>query len=239
MNRHNFLSSLSLARRGGMLEIGDEPVAAIARAHHARVIFVAKDAADNTKRRADHLADTGNCILLTVPYTKAELGQTTGRASAALLAITDIGFANTLVRQLAQNDPGAYDAARQRMELKAKRAAQRKREQLQHEKNVKSGKLHKRKPTASVVPNAPAAPAAQTSERRPSEPHHPQKIRKPTSYRGEGHSPAKGRNFAGPGSSRRNSASSGQRTRKRSNSQNRFPGSHPVKKGKGSPTRNG
>lgn len=233
MNRHNFLSSLSLARRGGMLEVGDEPVASVARAHHARVIFVAEDAADNTKRRADHLADTGNCILLTVPYTKAELGEHTGRSSVALLAITDIGFANTLVRQLAQSNPTAYDAARQRMELKAKRAAQRKREQLQHEKNVKTGKLHKRKPSV------PEPPAVQTSERKPSEPHRPKMSGKSVPHRGEGHTQGNSRNYSGRGAPRPNNASSGHRTRKRTNSQNRFAGSRPVKKGKGSSSRKG
>lgn len=233
MNHHNFLSSLSLARRGGMLEVGDEPVAAIARAHHARVIFVAEDAADNTKRRANHLADTGNCILLTVPYTKAELGQHIGRSSVALLAVTDIGFANTLVRQLAQNDPAAYDAARQRMELKAKRANQRKREQLQHEKNIKTGKLHKRKPNALV------SRAGQSSESTASKPNRPKIADKSISHDGQEHTHGRGRTFTGRGAPHRTHASSGHRTHKRANPQNRFAGSRPVKKGKGSPSRKG
>ena len=44
------LQYLSIARKGGMAELGEEPVGAAARAKKARVIFVAQDAAPSSGR---------------------------------------------------------------------------------------------------------------------------------------------------------------------------------------------
>ena len=48
------LHLLGLAKKAGRLEIGEEPVGAAARAHQARVLLLAADAAPNTVRRAAH-----------------------------------------------------------------------------------------------------------------------------------------------------------------------------------------
>lgn len=45
------LQYLSIARKGGMAELGEEPVGAIARAGKAYLILVAADASDHTWRR--------------------------------------------------------------------------------------------------------------------------------------------------------------------------------------------
>ena len=46
------LNYLSLARKAGFTELGEEPAGAAARAQHARLIIVANDAGDHTWRRA-------------------------------------------------------------------------------------------------------------------------------------------------------------------------------------------
>ena len=46
------LSLLALARKGGIAELGEEPVGGAARGGKAYVILVAKDASDHTWRRA-------------------------------------------------------------------------------------------------------------------------------------------------------------------------------------------
>ena len=94
MNRNEqFLSLIGLCLRGRNLEVGEEPVEAVARARDARVLLLASDAADNTARRVQHFAEAGQCVWLRIPFTKQELGQATGRGSAAVVAITDIGLA--------------------------------------------------------------------------------------------------------------------------------------------------
>ena len=145
MDSNGILSLLGLALRGNNLAVGEEPVEAVARARDARVLLVASDAADNTYRRVKHFADAGQCIWLRIPFTKAELGQAVGRSAAAVVAVTDIGLANAVVRKLAQLDPVKYDEPAARLELKAKRAAERKAEMAAHEKNVRTGKVKARK----------------------------------------------------------------------------------------------
>ena len=145
MDSNGILSLLGLALRGNNLAVGEEPVEAVARARDARVLLVASDAADNTYRRVKHFADAGQCIWLRIPFTKAELGQAVGRSAAAVVAVTDIGLANAVVRKLAQLDPVKYDEAAARLELKAKRAAERKAEMQAHEKNVRTGKVKTKK----------------------------------------------------------------------------------------------
>ena len=145
MDSNGILSLLGLALRGNNLAVGEEPVEAVARARDARVLLVASDAADNTYRRVKHFADAGQCIWLRIPFTKAELGRAVGRSAAAVVAVTDIGLANAVVHKLAQLDPVKYDEAAARLELKAKRAAERKAEMLAHEKNVRTGKVKAKK----------------------------------------------------------------------------------------------
>ena len=174
MDSNRILSLLGLALRGGNLAVGEEPVEAVARARDARVLLLASDAADNTRRRVEHFAQAGQCLWLRLPFTKAELGKAVGRSAAAIVAVTDIGLANAVVRRLADLDPEQYGEAAARLELKAKRAAERRAEQLAHEKNIRQGK---RKPKAAPAPEAPektAAPVprpkAAASRKRPSRP---------------------------------------------------------------------
>lgn len=162
----NILSMIGLSKKAGRAEIGEEPVGSAARAKKARVILVASDAAASSVRRAYSFAQTGACLCLTIPATKDELGGALGRTSCAMMAITDIGFADAIVKKLAAQQPEQYQAASERLEIKAQRMAQRKREQMQHEKNLRQGK---RRP--AEAPTKAAAPKAdketRTGQKRP------------------------------------------------------------------------
>ena len=137
---HNLLSLVGLCKRAGMLAVGEEPVEAVSRARDARILLLAADAADNTARRVRHFAEAGNCLWIRIPFTKADLGRALGVTVCAIAAITDIGFAAAFVRRLADEDPVHYDETAARLELKARRAAERKAEQRAHEKNLRLGK---------------------------------------------------------------------------------------------------
>ena len=149
------LHLLGLARKAARLEIGEEPVGAVCRARQAKLVLVAGDAAPNTFRRAAHFGEAGNVLWLSLPQTKEELGFALGRGSVAMLALTDIGFASTIVKKLAAADPEKYGAAAACLDVKAAKALQRQKEQRQHEKNLKQGK-HK-----------PWAPPPQKAEEPP------------------------------------------------------------------------
>ena len=152
------LHLLGLARKAARLEIGEEPVGAVCRARQAKLVLIAGNAAPNTFRRAAHFGEAGNVLWLALPQSKEDLGFALGRNSVAMLALTDIGFAASLVKKLAAIDPDKYGAAATALDTKATKALQRQKEQRQHEKNLKQGK---HKPWAPPPPpkaeeNSPA-----------------------------------------------------------------------------------
>ncbi|WP_312938669.1 hypothetical protein, partial [Oscillibacter sp.] len=161
------LSTLGLCKRAGMLEVGEEPVEAAARARDVRLLLLASDAAENTARRADHFSEMGQCMKLRLPFTKEELGQAMGRGECAILGVTDVGFAAAIARRLADEDAETYGDAANRLEVKAQRASLRKTEEALHEKNLRRGK--KRKPgeaKAAEKPPEPTAPAKNLRQAR-------------------------------------------------------------------------
>lgn len=169
MTEH-LLSTLGLALRAGAVAVGEEPVGAAARGKKARVIFTARDAAASSVRRAYSFAHAGSCLCLPFPADKDAFGRALGRTSVAMCAVTDIGFAQSLVKKLAAAEPEIYGAAAEALDLKAKQARERKEEQLQHEKNLRQGRhrVHGGKP-----PEPPhASPEPPAPEHRPPAPEH-------------------------------------------------------------------
>ena len=73
------LSLLALARKGGIAELGEEPVGGAARGGKAYVILVAKDASDHTWRRAKSFAAGTEQQCVRLPWTKDQLGAAIGR----------------------------------------------------------------------------------------------------------------------------------------------------------------
>ena len=134
------LSLLGLAKKAGRLEAGEENVGGAARARDARLILLASDAAENTARRAGHFAEAGACLCVRIPADKDALGRAVGRTSCAMLAVTDIGFAEAVAKKLAALDEQRYGETAAKLSVKAARAAERKRERERHEKNVRTGK---------------------------------------------------------------------------------------------------
>ena len=158
------LNLIGLAKKAGKLEVGEEPVGAAARSKHARLILIASDAAENTRRRAKHFGDAGECICLEIPATKEALGKALGRTSCALLALTDIGFAEAIAKKLAESDEAHYGEAAKRLSVKAARAAELK----QHEKNLRAGKKKPRKEeSAQPAPAAKEKRSAASDTKRP------------------------------------------------------------------------
>lgn len=135
----SILHMVGLSKRAGRLEVGEEPVGAACRAKDCRLILVARDAADNTFRRVRHFADAGQCLWVSVPYTKEELGSSVGRTACAMVAVTDVGFAEAIAKKLAAADPEKYTVTAEKLAVKAQRAAQRRQEQRAHEKNLQHG----------------------------------------------------------------------------------------------------
>ena len=143
------LNLIGLAQKAGRLAVGEEPTGAAARARDARLILVAADAAENSVRRVRHFADAGQCLWCRIGADKDALGRAVGRSSCAMLAVTDIGFAEAIAKKLAEGDERFAETA-EKLAVKARRAAERRREAEAHEKNVRTGKKRPAKKTAEA-----------------------------------------------------------------------------------------
>lgn len=162
------LHLLGLARKAGKLELGEEPVGALCRARHARLVLLAGNAAPNTHRRAAHFGEAGNVLYLSLPHSKEELGFHFGRGAVAMMALSDAGMAASLVEKLAKMNPERYGPAAEQLRQKADKMLQRQREKRQHEKNLRQGKV-KPKPApvpaaAEEVPEAPKPTASRPKQ---------------------------------------------------------------------------
>ena len=130
------LSYLSLARKAGKAELGEEPVGDMARTGKAYLIAVAADASDHTWRRAKSFAAGTEQQCVRLPYTKEEMGAAVGRTSLAIAAVTDAALA--LLKSLP--NPEACKAAIEVLDAKSKKLKKRQDEAKAHLRNVKRGK---------------------------------------------------------------------------------------------------
>ena len=132
------LNYFSLARKGGLAELGEEPVGDVARTGKAYVIAVASDASDHTWRRAKSFAAGTQQQCVRLPFTKEELGQAAGRESLAIAAITDAPLALAMLQSLPE--PEKYQASIDILSEKTRKLKQRRQEAKAHRRNVRKGK---------------------------------------------------------------------------------------------------
>ena len=132
------LNYIALARKGGMIELGEEPVGAITRTGKGYLVAVASDASDHTWRRAKSFVAGTEQQAIRIPYTKEEFGFVVGRTSLAIAAFSDVAMALAFVKALP--DPEKYAKERDVLEQKLQKLRQRQKEAKAHQRNVRTGK---------------------------------------------------------------------------------------------------
>ncbi len=132
------LNYLSLARKAGRIELGEEPVGGAARAQKARLVLVASDAGDHTWRRAKSFVAGTQQQCVKVPFTKDELGMAVGRTSLAIAAFTDPAMALAFLKAL--GNPDAYADAMENLQERTRRIRQRQTEEMAHQRNKRFGR---------------------------------------------------------------------------------------------------
>ena len=138
MDNNRALNYLALGKKGRLIELGEEPVGAVARAVKARLVVVASDASDHTWRRAKSFVAGTEQQCIRVPFTKEELGFVVGRQSLAIAAFTDAALALAFVKALPNAEKFAEVIAN--LDTKAQKLRQRKDEAKAHQRNVRKGK---------------------------------------------------------------------------------------------------
>ncbi len=132
------LNYMSLARKAGRIELGEEPAGSAARAQHARLIVVASDASDHTWRRAKSFVAGTDQQCIKVPFTKDQLGLAIGRTSLALAAFTDPALALAFVKALPRQE--AYGAVLESLDKRTRRIQSRQQEAKAHLRNKALGR---------------------------------------------------------------------------------------------------
>ncbi len=138
MERDKSLGLLSISRKGGNIVLGEEPVGATTRAGRARLVLLASDAGPHTVRRAKSFVAGTAQPLLTLKYTKDELGDALGTTSCAMAAITDVRLAQAFVKTL--GEPEKYEQLLQDLDVRVRRVEKRREEEKAHRRNVRFGK---------------------------------------------------------------------------------------------------
>lgn len=98
------LGYLGLSRRAGRLEIGEDGTLAAIRTRKAKAVFLAEDAAENSRRRTSRLADEHHIPCLVLPVTKEALGKALGRDVVAMAAVCDEGLAGAAIKAAEKTD---------------------------------------------------------------------------------------------------------------------------------------
>ena len=138
MDNNRALNYLALGKKGRLIELGEEPVGAVARAVKARLVVVANDASDHTWRRAKSFVAGTEQQCIRVPFTKEELGFVVGRQSLAIAAFTDAALALAFVKALPNTEK--FKDVVQALDTKAQKLRQRREEAKAHQRNVRKGK---------------------------------------------------------------------------------------------------
>ncbi|MBO5837602.1 MAG: hypothetical protein J6Q92_06905 [Oscillospiraceae bacterium] len=141
MSLDKALNYLALARKAGRIELGEEPVGSAARAQHARLVVVAKDASDHTWRRAKSFVSGTGQLCVKTPFSKEEMGLAVGRTSLAIACFTDPAMALAFMKALENPD----NAVVEELEKRTKRVRQRQAEEKAHQRNKKLGHSKRKK----------------------------------------------------------------------------------------------
>ncbi|MBE6943699.1 MAG: 50S ribosomal protein L7 [Ruminococcaceae bacterium] len=132
------LNYLSLGKKGRLVELGEEPVGAFARANYARLVVVAADASDHTWRRAKSFVAGTDQQCIRAPFTKDEMGLAVGRTELAMAAFTDTAMALAFLKALPE--PEKYSVAVESLEKRNQRLSQRRSEAKAAQRNKRFGK---------------------------------------------------------------------------------------------------
>lgn len=97
MHSDRFFSTLGLAHRAGRTAVGEGAALDCIRGGEACLVVLARDASENTKKRFENSCSHHGAELI-VRGDRWELGRSTGRELAVVVAVRDEGFAKSLTR---------------------------------------------------------------------------------------------------------------------------------------------
>ena len=100
---------LGLMRRASALILGEDGCVEAVSAGKARLLLLPSDASDKKTERAYKYTNGRSCQVIRLPFDEKIFSAAIGKSSCTMAAITDIGFADALLKQLQKKFPDVYD----------------------------------------------------------------------------------------------------------------------------------
>lgn len=137
------LNYIGIMRKAGACATGETDSGAACRGGKAKLLLLAADASENARHRAEGFVYGRGIPLVTLPYEKADLAGILGRGATSMLAVTDLGLADAVVKALTAEHSG-YETVSADLGEKLKKERERKTEQQRHTQNKRFGKRRKK-----------------------------------------------------------------------------------------------
>lgn len=117
---------MGIMRKAGRLEVGELSTGETVRAGRAKLLLLACDASDNARKRAERFLTGRRALLVSLPYTKDELGAILGKGGCSMAAATDAGLSSAFMDALGEYDPERYGPLAAEMKRRCEKYARRK-----------------------------------------------------------------------------------------------------------------
>ena len=101
---NKILQYISIASKAGHVFGGEMQTESRIKSRSAKVVILAEDASENTKKRIINLAERSGIPVVTVPDREG-LGRASGRDLRSSVVVTDRGLADAILRCSSENTP--------------------------------------------------------------------------------------------------------------------------------------
>lgn len=103
MKRNSIYSTLGLAMKSGSIVSGEMGTEKAVKSYSAALVVISLDASENTKKKFRNMCDFYKTPMVTFG-TKDELGHSIGKDLRSSMAILNQGFAESIAKQLKQDN---------------------------------------------------------------------------------------------------------------------------------------
>ncbi len=134
------LGYISIAKKAGAIETGEQNSADLVKAFKAKLLVVAEDASEAATRRAEGYVFEPGTPFLKCPLTKEQFQDATGKTGCSMLAFKDTGLALAFVTALAEGGFSGADGIIEALSQKAEREKKRKSSSAPRKKTKQNGR---------------------------------------------------------------------------------------------------
>ena len=116
------LRYMTLARKAGRLAVGETGCGAAFASGKARLLLLASDASESTRKRAEKMLYGSRAPLRTLPWSRKELSGLLGKNSCGMLCFTDLPLASRFASSMNETLDDWSDTAELLSQREAKAA---------------------------------------------------------------------------------------------------------------------